>query len=87
MVTTPGRTAGDLFTCHLRQAGLKDGDPSSAAILVVNTYRLFLVRSGVIRWGSSFRAYVCKGNRLKRRFMGSGVMNHGHRVSDRKLPD
>ena len=48
LCTYPGRT------CHFKQPGLNEGAHLRAPSLVVKMYRVFLIWSKVVRFGSSF---------------------------------
>lgn len=65
-----------LLTCHFRQPGLNDGNPRLAEFSSVKIYRLFFMRCGWFRNGSSLAVYVRKGNRLNKCLIGAGVVSH-----------
>ena len=48
--------------CHFKQPGLNEGAHLRTPSSVVKMYRAFLVRSTVVRCGSSFEGYVLSGN-------------------------
>ena len=65
----------DRPTCHFKHDGLKLGLPFPASSSVVNIYSIFFFLLAGCRSGSSFSAYVIKGNLSKIRFSGTGIAN------------
>lgn len=66
---------GRTHTCHFKHEGLKLGRPFDASWSDMKTYRVGRSRNLGERVGSSFGGYVRRGNLLKRRARGAGILN------------
>ena len=63
------------LTCHFKHPGLNEGLLFFAASAVVKTYKACVNFELADRRGSWFASYVTRGNLLKTRLTGSGVLS------------